>query len=764
MKLHTNRAYIERGGVQAESSFTIKTNALSFSILSSGLYTDPEMAIVRELSCNAYDAHVAAGNQKTPFEIHLPNDLEPFLSIKDFGIGLSDEDIQGELVPVMVETDTGEIIQSVDDYGDPLYSRGGGLYTTYFDSTKTNSNDFIGALGLGSKSPFSYSDAFEVISRHDGVKRTYAIFLNEEGIPTIAKMGEIDTDEHSGLEVKITINPSDFYKFRTKTASALKYFPVKPKVSGVLNFEFDPLPTHKIETKDWMLSSSDRYQSSGFVAVQGNVAYRVDGSQIIDRLDSNLADFVNRSHIVAFFNIGDLEVSANREEIRYDKRSVEAIVSRVKTISKEFTHEVEKKIGKVNKKYWYACIELNTLSRELFGREDSIRSFVDATKVKNKNLKRYIEDCGRVSFNWKRGWDVARYTINGYYSRVTKLKRNDMSGSFVPDGSTLLVINDVKKGGLGRLRTYLSENNYNEAIVMTQRKEPIGDFDNNQKLLKYIGFEAEFKGMIKDFGYPDIQTISAITEEPEVQPTNRDLTFYVYDGTHSSRGSYYSSDKISWTLLNHHLDDGGLYIPLKYASTPCIINSLGELTAINYGDAEDTIEALKFLIAAYNEVNGTEHTMRSLIGLPTAAFNKAKNRDNWVNLFEFGKEVLPDFMDEISFHKRLQNTPSVLDAKNAIKYDEFKDGVRNLHDDSAFKIAILPLIEGRENHSDDIMNKVKVIDKLHRKLKVVQEIDETPFYDSNAFEKYPMLTLVDALGYNTEWSKLFDYINLIDRS
>jgi hypothetical protein len=764
MKLHTTHANIERGGVHAESSFTIKTNALSFSILSSGLYTDPEMAIVRELSCNAYDAHVAAGNQQTPFEIHLPNDLEPFLSIKDFGIGLSDKDIQGELVPVMVEDSSGEMIQALDEAGDPRYSRGGGLYTTYFDSTKTNSNDFIGALGLGSKSPFSYSDAFEVISRHGGKKRTYAIFLNEDGIPTIAKMGEIDTDEHTGLEVKITINPSDFYKFKTKTASALKYFPVKPKVSGVLNFEFDALPTHKIETKNWMLSSTDRYNSSGFVAVQGNVAYRVDGSQIVDSLDSDLANFVNRSHIVAFFEIGDLEVSANREEIRYDKRSIEAIVSRVKAISKEFTHEVEKKIGKVNKKYWYACIELNTLSRELFGREDSIRSFVDATKVKNKNLKRYIEDCGRASFNWKRGWDVARYTINGYYSRAAKLKRHDMSGSFIPEGNTLFVINDVKKGGLGRLRGYLSENNYNEAIVITQRKEPIGDFDNNQKLLKYIGFEAEFKNMVKDFGYPDIQTISAITEEPEVQSTNRDLTYYVYHGTHSSRGSYYAADKISWTLLNHNIDDGGLYIPLKYASTPCLVNSEGALTPLGYGDADDTVNALNFLIAAYNEVNGTDYDIRSLIGLPTAAFNKAKKRDNWVNLFEFGKSVLPDFMDEISFHKRLQRTSSVLDAKNAIKYDEFKDGIRKLSDDSTFKTTMLPLIEGRETHSDAIMNKVAVIDKLHRKLKVEQEIDETPFYDNDAFDKYPMLTLVAGLGYNTEWSKLFDYINLIDRS
>jgi len=201
--------------------------------------------------------------------------------------------------------------------------------------------------------------------------------------------------------------------------------------------------------------------------------------------------------------------------------------------------------------------------------------------------------------------------------------------------------------------------------------------------------------MTKNFGSPDIQTISAITEEPEVQPANRDLTYYVYDGTHSSRGSYYTPDKISWSSLQHNLDDGGLYIPLKYASTPCIINSEGNLTPLNYGAPDDTVEALSFLITAYNEVNGTEYNIRSLIGLPTAAFNKAKKRDNWDNLFEFGKKVLPDFMAEISFHKRLVRTSSVLDAKNAIKYDEFTVGVRNLRDDSAFKMAMLQRSEER---------------------------------------------------------------------
>lgn len=90
--------------------------------------------MIRELSCNAKDAHVDAGKGDVPFEIHLPNDLEPWFAVTDFGIGLSHEDVTG-------------------------------LYRTYFDSTKTKSNDVTGQFGIGSKSPFAYVDQFTVEAR-----------------------------------------------------------------------------------------------------------------------------------------------------------------------------------------------------------------------------------------------------------------------------------------------------------------------------------------------------------------------------------------------------------------------------------------------------------------------------------------------------------------------------------------------------------------------------------------------------------------------
>jgi len=763
MKLHTEQSNIERGGVHGETNFSIKTNALSFKILSSGLYTDPIMAIVRELSCNAYDAHVKANNKNTPFEIHLPNDLEPWFSIKDYGTGLADEDIRGVMIPVMVKDDNDEEVQAIDDNGNLRFVRSGGLYTTYFDSTKTESNDFIGALGLGSKSPFSYTNAFEVVSRFGGKKHIYSIFLNEDGIPTVALMGDIATDEHSGLEVKLTIKREDFSKFREKTASALKYFPIKPKVTGALHFQFDKLPEHRIETKDWMLSSTNGYSYSSFTAVQGNVAYRVDGQQLRDNIeDADLKHFLEHSHVVAFFNIGELDVSANREEIRYDKGSLAALVKRSKQIRDEFAGEVEKKLGAINNKYWYACIELSQLSRELFERENAIRKLINPEKIKNKILKRYIKNDGHVKLSPLRGYDLTKYTLNGYYTKSKRLKKYGVGNEFSPSATTLWVINDVKNGGLGRLREYLNNNEYSDAIVVSQYANPREEF-NGDKPVKYMGFKKELSRLREELGNPDIHLISEITDEIIRETgTVRELNFYQYSGT--SRRSYYDSDKISWDKAQVNIKDGGLFFPLKFGATVATVNADGEFIPLNIGDGDLTRRVLEFLIKEYNKKHNTDYNLKTIYGLPVATYKKAIKNGNWENIFDFALEVLPGYVDEISFHRRELNTSNILNAKKQITKPEFVNGVKALDNNSEFKKAMLPLIEGKEKYSEDIMKIAYIIETLYRKLYGHDNIDDTPFYNDDAFSKYPMLTLVDDLGYNNKWSVFFDYINLIDRS
>jgi hypothetical protein len=146
------------------------------------LYTDQETALLREYGANALDAHVAAGNT-APIEITIPtnNMMEPVLVVKDYGIGLSEFDIEA-------------------------------IYSQYGNSTKDDSNDFTGAFGLGCKSALTYCDMFTLISTKDEVEVTVAVTRDDFGggsmtiVDTRVVKGQVN-----GTEVRIPVDvPNNF--------------------------------------------------------------------------------------------------------------------------------------------------------------------------------------------------------------------------------------------------------------------------------------------------------------------------------------------------------------------------------------------------------------------------------------------------------------------------------------------------------------------------------------------------------------------------
>ena len=297
-----NEAILSNVGAVGE--FRIRNSAKAFSILSSGLYANKIRAIIRELSCNAVDSHVAAGKTGTPFDVHLPNSLEPWFSIRDYGTGLSHDQVTN-------------------------------IYTTYFESTKTDSNAFIGALGLGSKSPFSYTDNFTVTANKDGSKRIYTAFINDQGVPSIALMSDNDTDEPNGVEVKFSVNDRyDFSKFKEEAAIVYKHFKLRPVVSGASGFTFtDPAYTDKdIIPGAHVVKLVYREQS---VAVMGNIAYPIqipDSDNALGSLKSMLD-----CNLELHFNIGELDFQASREGLSYIPTTIEAIKRKLEALNAQLS-------------------------------------------------------------------------------------------------------------------------------------------------------------------------------------------------------------------------------------------------------------------------------------------------------------------------------------------------------------------------------------------------------------------------------------------
>lgn len=309
-----NEAILSNVGQVGE--FRIRNSAKAFSILSSGLYANKIRAIIRELSCNAVDSHVAAGKELLPFDVHLPNLIEPWFSIRDYGIGLDHEQVTN-------------------------------IYTTYFESTKTDSNAFIGALGLGSKSPFSYTDNFTITTIKDGRRGIYTAFINNDGVPSIALMDESQTSDPNGVEVKFSVSTStDFHKFIDEARFVYKFFQLRPVIHGCKDFKFvDPV----YNEKDIITGVHTQSNTQNSIAVMGNIEYPIQ----VPNVQTSLGDlqFLLKGGLVLKFNIGELEFQASREGLSYVPSTIAAIKNKLQQLNAQLVVHITEKANNIEN-YW----------------------------------------------------------------------------------------------------------------------------------------------------------------------------------------------------------------------------------------------------------------------------------------------------------------------------------------------------------------------------------------------------------------------------
>jgi len=322
-----------------QQSFQIAMNAKAFHALSDALYKNKIGSIVREISCNALDSHIQAKKPEAPFEIHIPDIYEPYFHVRDFGVGLSPEDIAS-------------------------------VYTTMFKSTKDESNDQIGCFGIGSKVPMSYTDSFSVTSIYNGIKYFYSVFKNEHGIPSILLLDKAPTDEGNGVEVKIPVESYDFQNFRKEVANQLRFLPVKPTfINGSITFNesFNTDERLILKTDNARILKdktpyelSDYASSSNYFAVLGVIGYPIE-LESIKGITKVHKDFIHQvqGRVALYFNIGDIEVTASREGIQYTNKTCQALLSKIDKAREELLSEMLTKVNLDGLSNWDKAVALN---------------------------------------------------------------------------------------------------------------------------------------------------------------------------------------------------------------------------------------------------------------------------------------------------------------------------------------------------------------------------------------------------------------------
>jgi hypothetical protein len=249
------------------------------------LYSDSEQAIIREYAINAYDAHIEAGIIR-PIEVEIPNHLHPFLTIRDFGVGLDAEGIEN-------------------------------IYSKYGASTKRETNDQVGMLGLGCKSALTYTSQFTLVSIKDKVRTQVVISRNEEGAGSMTVVSETETDEPNGTEVTIPIR-----RHNSIAVKAQEFFKYWPDNTVLVNGE-RPERIGGLSIGHNKLLVKGSYKSQ---IVMGNVPYPfVDGLNL------------GGSSVIVFAPIGSVVPAPSRESLR----TTESTRNYIAQIQNEFRKDVE---------------------------------------------------------------------------------------------------------------------------------------------------------------------------------------------------------------------------------------------------------------------------------------------------------------------------------------------------------------------------------------------------------------------------------------
>jgi hypothetical protein len=304
-------------------------NASAFEILSKNIYADVPRAIIRELLCNGIDACVKA---KTidPVEISLPTSENPTIVIRDYGVGMSVKEVQN-------------------------------VYTTYFESTKRNTNSAIGMLGLGCKTPFAYCDQYTVTTSKNGKKAIFLIFRNSSGIPETSLISEEPTTDR-GTEVEIPIQSKDFDAFYKATWQTIVFFKDLPTIirgQETLNRSYYMSHNCAVETAwktlneehQWINSRDIMNCKSGgrvgllvaqtmnsisfstFGVVMGGVYYSVEEGQLTsqERIEASILRYPEKNpsnfHKAIRVPIGEVDIQPSREMLNYSDKTKTALTA-----------------------------------------------------------------------------------------------------------------------------------------------------------------------------------------------------------------------------------------------------------------------------------------------------------------------------------------------------------------------------------------------------------------------------------------------------
>lgn len=312
MKLEFPKVNIETSRAFENEEFSLGDPRVLMELLSSAIYARPKYIVVQEVASNARDANREAGRADVPIQIKLPNSLSDNLIIADSGPGISPD-------------------------------RMSNVFLCYGESTKRDGNEFTGGFGIGAKTPFTYTDTFNIVTITDDEdgrhKRTYIAHKSDNGFAKMSLVGTEETDDDTGTSISFAVESKDFSDFAYAVKNVCNFWSPRPKVTGAQRFSWkDEEVLHK--GTGWELVKG--YDAVPLVLID-RIPYKMRLDAIFRSSRSGeVYQVLSRIPIRMYFETGEVNISATREDLDYKDKTIKAIKERAAECLKALKVKVAK--------------------------------------------------------------------------------------------------------------------------------------------------------------------------------------------------------------------------------------------------------------------------------------------------------------------------------------------------------------------------------------------------------------------------------------
>lgn len=346
-------------------------------------------------------------------------------------------------VIVSLEEHAGTYMFSVRDTGTGMTPEQFERFISFGASDKRDSSNELGYWGLGSKSPFAYTDAFYLITIAEGQKYTYTLSKVEQGYGYVLNNVE-PTSEESGTTIFISIPTyRDVQLIANAIKEDLQYFENIVFHTNIERFQadFEQLNNNVVyKFKNFVWSPMENEPC----LILNGVRYNIDRNAMSK---NGTASGLNDMPYIGILLPTDGSVAPipSREDLQYTDKAIEIIRDLIKKVKEELVQLAQVQVNsKFSNLEEYIKFLINWKTKQFTLQFDGKEMLVSKNFLTNNGFKL---DAAKIGYNFDLNSVlekvVRQYEITGIVDSSSFKNKNNALGKHKPTNVfTLIFLND----------------------------------------------------------------------------------------------------------------------------------------------------------------------------------------------------------------------------------------------------------------------------------------------------------------------------------